>query len=70
MTPQQRAALESLCRRYNVEFSEEDYRPQFDLPKGYIGGWVGGHRWASGPRATASRTTIYVGVSPEGEVSS
>ena len=55
MTEQQRAALTRLCERSNVLFDPEAYRPAFDLPSGWLAGWVG---------------PIYVGVSPEGEVSS
>lgn len=55
MTDAQRAALTSLCERYGVEFDASHYRPTFDLPSDYVAGWVG---------------TIYVGVSPDGRVSS
>ena len=59
MTNAQELALRRLCQGYNVQFQVEHYHPQFDLPEGYVAGWVGG---AVG--------TIYVGVSPEGEVAS
>lgn len=62
MTPQQREVLQKLCARYKVEFHHADYTPQFDLPEGYVAGWIGGT--GSGHR------TIYIGVSPEGEISS
>lgn len=55
MTPQQQVALSDLCSRYGVTFNDNDYHPQFDLPTGYVAGWVG---------------PIYVGCSPEGEISS
>lgn len=55
MTEQQRAALEDLSRRYRVEFDESNFHPQFDLPAGWVAGWV---------------SSIYVGVSPEGDVNS
>lgn len=63
MTPAQKEALIDLCERYGVTFTESDYEvAPFDLPPGYVAGWVGG--------ALTARRTIYVGVSPEGEVSS
>lgn len=42
MTDAQREALQRLCGRYNVEFNEGDYVPAFDLPDGWVSGWVGG----------------------------
>lgn len=57
MTPRQYDALAGLCHRYKVEFDPEKFTPAFDLPPGYVSGWIGGNR-------------IYVGVSPEGEISS
>lgn len=55
MTEEQRQALEALCQRYNVPFNPQEFRPTFDLPTGWVAGWVG---------------PIYVGCSPEGVVSS
>ena len=55
MTPEQRAALYRLCERYQVPFYEENYKPTFDLPAGWVAGMV---------------DTIYVGVSPEGDIAS
>lgn len=55
MTDEQRDALRTLCRGYKVPFQPENYLPVFDLPPGYVAGWVG---------------PIYVGCSPEGEISS
>lgn len=55
MTAAQEAALRRLCDGYHVPFVPSEYSSQFDLPSGYVAGWVG---------------PIYVGVSPEGEVSS
>lgn len=57
MTPAQIAALLALCERFHVPFDPDDYCPQFDLPPGYVAGWVG-----HGPGQ------IFVGVSPEGEI--
>ena len=66
MTDAQELALRRLCDRYGVRFSVDHYLPQFDLPEGYVAGWIGGsqHAWSK------SQPTIYVGVSPEGKVSS
>jgi hypothetical protein len=61
MTIAQRDALWELCGRYNVLFREGDYLPAFDLPDGWYNGWVGG---------LGSRCSLFVGVSPDGEVSS
>ena len=60
MNDKQRAALIDLCERYDVEFNENDYHPEFDLPADYVAGWIGG--------SLAGR--LYVGVSSDGQVSS
>lgn len=65
MTEEQVIALYRLCVRYNVPFREKDYYRDFSLPDGYFAGWVGG--WTPG---SARKKTIYVGVSPDGRVSS
>lgn len=52
MTVAQRDRLQELCRNYRVDFKEENYTKQFDLPEGWVAGWVG---------------PIYVGVSPQGD---
>lgn len=78
MTDSQRESLTALCERYNVEFREDDYRPQFDLPTGWVGGWVGGPKHGMirttdeyGDEWRRTRdTTIYVGCDPEGHISS
>lgn len=67
MTDAQRKTLEALCGRYRVEFRESDYAPTFDLPDGYVAGWVGGINHSAG---MGSAQTIYVGVDPEGNASS
>ena len=61
MNEAQRAALTALCGRYNVPFSESDFRAAFDLPAGYVAGWV---------YDTHHAGIIYVGVDPEGRISS
>lgn len=78
MTDEQRAALAALCERYKVPFDEHDYTAQFDLPEGYVAGWIGGG--AHGLRRVPigrdfewqrhAGTTIYVGCDPEGRISS
>lgn len=55
MTGLQRKALQDLCSRYGVDFESCRFASGFDLPEGWLHGWVG---------------PIYVGVSPEGEVHS
>jgi hypothetical protein len=71
MNAKQEAALRSLCERYNVRFVAAHYHPQFDLPPGYVAGWVGGIEHAPKPSGRNSpKVTIYVGCSPEGEISS
>ena len=56
MTSAQVLALVRTCHNYRVPFDPEAFSPAFDLPDGYMCGWIG--------------TAIYVGVSPNGEVSS
>ena len=56
MTDVQQFALERLCKAYRVLFDPSTFTTRFDLPPGYVAGWIGDH--------------IYVGVSPEGDVSS
>ena len=60
MTPKQVQALSDLCERYKVPFHEKDYWPQFDLPRGYVAGWIGGN----------DHRKLYVGCDPDGRISS
>lgn len=69
MTNAQRDSLWDLCGRYHVPFREDDYHPQFDLPPGYVAGWVGGNQHG-GQLGKVDKLTIYVGVDPEGAISS
>ena len=64
VTVLQETALSSLCERYNVQYHPEDYQQTFDLPAGWVAGWVGG------AAVQQTHLTIYVGCSPEGEVHS
>lgn len=66
LTDEQERALRDLCRRYHVNYDAADYGTQFDLPPGYVAGWLGGIAGHQGPNGP----TIYVGVSAAGEVSS
>lgn len=76
MTTKQRDALWDLCGRYNVPFNESDYHVypmDAVMTKGYAEGWVGGRDYSyisSDRKEPGKRTTIYVGVSPEGEINS
>lgn len=60
MNAAQESALRGLSERYHVPFNAADFKPTFDLPDGYVAGWIGGleHR------------KLYVGCSPEGSISS
>jgi len=64
LTLLQEASLSAICERYHVGYSPMHYRPAFDLPAGYVAGWVGG------VEIQAAHPTIYVGCSPEGIISS
>ena len=68
MTTAQRDALWELAGRYRVPFREDDYAPAFDLPQGYVAGWVGGQFHCV--RCSHRSAKLYVGVSPTGEISS
>lgn len=78
MTDAQREALQNICQRYHVAFNEDDYKPAFDLPDGYVAGWVGGREhgfvWRADPSGGLTergpKTTIYVGCDPDGRISS
>lgn len=64
LTPAQELRLRALCKNYNVTFDPEHYKPAFDLPWGWVAGWIGGPGYNG---LTENKSTIYVGVSPEGE---
>lgn len=55
LTAAQTAALAALCDRFRVPFDPTAFAPTFDLPAGYVAGWVG---------------PIYVGCDPDGVISS
>ena len=63
MNDKQRAALRSLCERYKSTFDESKFHPQFDLPTGYVAGWVG-------CSVHGKPGSIYVGCAPDGSISS
>lgn len=62
MTDAQRTALVNLCERYGVPFDPSHFTTgaAWDLPPGYVAGWVGG----------PDVQKLYVGCSPEGHISS
>lgn len=60
MTTKQRDKLWELCGRYNVPFNESDY--WIDPKTKHAEGWVGGTA-LNHPK----RTTIFVGVEPNGD---
>lgn len=64
MTDAQEAAIRDLCERYGVEYRAGDYAPTFDLPKGYVAGFVGGYE------IQTDRPTLYIGCDAEGRISS
>jgi hypothetical protein len=51
----QAETLRRLCAGSRVEYDHANYRPAFDLPKGWVTGWVG---------------PVMYGVDPEGRASS
>lgn len=72
LTEAQVEAIKRLHARYHNDSPVyRDFYHPFDLPKGYVSGWIiagyAGVPYTNGdPRAKA----LYVGVSPDGEVSS
>jgi len=61
VTDAQIVALAKLCDRYRVPFDMRKFTHTFDLPQGWVAGWVGGDDKPGG---------IYVGCSPDGEIHS
>ncbi|SIS12060.1 hypothetical protein [Williamsia sterculiae] len=58
-------ALERICARYGVEYDPGHYfiyPPGSVMMSGYAEGWVGGTDYA--------HRTLYIGVSPDGRISS
>ena len=66
MTKEQEATLRRLCDGYKVTFDAADYHPQFDLPTGYVAGWIGGpeHAARSTTRANVSSAVRSMSGSP------
>ena len=58
MTPAQLAAILALCERFSAPYREDAWSHPFDLPEGWVAGWVG----------TPGAGGIYAGVSPDGDV--
>lgn len=62
MTEAQREALTKLCERYGGTFVESEWELNpFDLPDGYVAGWV---------KNGKGEKQIYVGCSADGSISS
>jgi len=63
----QERALRAACERYRVEYRAEHY---FVYPddSSMCPGWAEG--WLGGTEIQATDSTIYVGVSPEGDIHS
>ena len=59
-TTVQHAALAKLCERYGVPFDAAHYHPAIDCEPGWLEGWLGG----------TESLTLFVGVSPNGEIHS
>jgi hypothetical protein len=77
MTRAQEVALQDLCQRYRVAYDPSHYfvhSPDDWMMAGYAEGWVGGMRHANSayavPEEPRRSPTIYVGVSPAGDVHS
>jgi hypothetical protein len=60
MNAAQEAALRRLSENYGVKFRAEWFTPAYDLPPGYVAGWIGG------PEVRR----LYVGVDQDGRISS
>lgn len=62
MNDVQREALTKLCERFGGTFKEDEWELHpFDLPEGWVAGWV---------KNAEGENQIYVGCSPEGQTSS
>ena len=55
MNDVQRLRLARQCAGKGVPFDENTFHPQFDLPPGYVAGWIG---------------DVYIGIDEEGAISS
>ena len=42
LTLLQETALYALCERYEVTYDPSHYHHTFDLPEGWVAGWIGG----------------------------
>lgn len=61
LTEDQLTALTGIHDRYNGTFDPSAFAPAFDLPAGYVAGWV---------TDANGRQAIYVGCAPDGSISS
>ena len=64
LTIEQDGALRSICERYYVAYSPDHYHHTFDLPDGFVAGWVGGYD------IQKEHPTIFIGCAPDGRISS
>jgi len=58
LTHAQKLKIIELSKRWNVPPAFTHYFPGWDLPEGWVQGWVGGEDCA--------HRTIFVGIDPEG----
>jgi hypothetical protein len=66
LTDAQVEAIERIHKRYGgVEWHPRDFWHTFDLPDGWVAGWVKRKDRSNGPERA-----LYIGVSPDGEVHS
>lgn len=74
LTPAQAQALGAICARWEVDYDPAHYTPTFDLPQGWVAGWVGGphHRnpTYAVPDEPAGKPTIFIGCDKDGRISS
>ena len=73
LTIAQRNSLKDISTRYGVEFRESDYfiyALDATMMAGWAEGWVGGNDHAPNHLGGSAKPTIYVGVSPEGQIHS
>jgi hypothetical protein len=67
LTTKQVEAIDRIHQRYGgAEWHPRDFWHPFDLPAGWVAGWV---KRTTG-RGNGPENAIYVGVSPDGEISS
>lgn len=63
----QELALQGICERYGVSYDPDDYLV-WPSDGSYMPGWAEG--WVGGHQIQAEHSTLYIGVSPEGQIHS